>query len=154
MSVLRLFNRQKTRGIALPFLRKISQCLLGQLLDLKSYELAIHLIGPSEMTKLNETFLRHEGSTDVITFDNTEPGQKHDLAGEIFISVDDAISYARQFRTSWQSEVTRYVVHGVLHLRGYDDLEPALRTIMKREENRLVKVLAQRFDLTMLAKEK
>ena len=49
---------------------------------------------------------------------------------------------AREFGTTWQSEVVRYVIHGLLHLRGHDDLKPAERRVMKREENRLLKRVA------------
>lgn len=149
---LRFFNRQKTRAVALPPLRKIANFLVKEILKLNSFELAIHLIDPPEMTRINEHFLGHEGSTDVITFDNMQPGQDGCLAGEIFISVDDALGYARQFRTTWQSEVVRYVVHGILHLLGYDDLKPELRRVMKREENRLVKLLSQQFDFRTIAR--
>jgi probable rRNA maturation factor len=68
-----------------------------------------------------------------------------EIHGELFICVDDAILQAKAFKTSWQSEVVRYIVHGVLHLLGHDDLKPALRRKMKREENRLVRLLAKRF---------
>jgi rRNA maturation RNase YbeY len=74
------------------------------------------------------------------------------LLGEIFISIDDAVSQARQFRSTWESELVRYLVHGTLHLRGYDDLQPALRRTMKREENRLLKELSRRFNLGRLKK--
>ena len=63
-----------------------------------------------------------------------------------------AVKQAKEFQSSWQSEVVRYVVHGVLHLLGYDDLQPALRRRMKREENRLVRRLAKRFALAQLAR--
>jgi probable rRNA maturation factor len=72
------------------------------------------------------------------------------LCGEIFICVDEAVLQARRFRTSWPSEVVRYLVHGVLHLRGYDDLQPAARRRMKRQENRLLRALAARFSLSQL----
>ena len=72
------------------------------------------------------------------------------LNGEAFICVADAVKQAREFKTSWQSEVVRYAVHAVLHLRGYDDLQPARRRVMKREENRLVRELAAAFDLDQL----
>ena len=55
--------------------------------------------------------------------------------------MDDAVAQATEFKTTWQSEVVRYVVHGVLHLLGHDDLQPDLRRKMKREENRLVRRL-------------
>jgi rRNA maturation RNase YbeY len=115
------------------------------------------------MTALNETFLHHSGSTDVITFDysdNVLPascrqiipagGHKH-IHGEIFICMDDARVQARQFRTSWPGELARYVIHGILHLRGFDDIRPADRRKMKREENRLLRNLARLFPLRNLA---
>ncbi len=74
------------------------------------------------------------------------------LHGELFICVDDAVPQAKEFNTSWQSEVVRYIVHGILHLLGHDDLKPDLRRKMKREENRLVRRLARRFSLAQLSR--
>ena len=65
----------------------------------------------------------------------------------------DAVKQAQEFKTSWQSEVVRYAIHAVLHLRGYDDLQPAKRRVMKREENRLLRGLAPAFDLSDLEKQ-
>jgi len=67
--------------------------------------------------------LRHAGATDVIAFDYSIRASH--LRGEIFICVDEALVQARRFRTTWQSESVRYVVHGVLHLLGFDDRRPA-----------------------------
>jgi probable rRNA maturation factor len=108
------------------------------------------------MAQLNEKFLQHTGSTDVITFDYAEHGTRNTehatrpLDGEIFICIDDAKTQAREFRTSWQSELARYVIHGVLHLRGFDDIRTADRRKMKREENRLLKEIARLFPLSKL----
>jgi probable rRNA maturation factor len=49
------------------------------------------------------------------------------LHGEIFICPEVAATQAREFRTSWQEEIVRYCVHGLLHLRGYDDVRAADR---------------------------
>lgn len=152
MNVLRYFNRQKTQEIDTRFLKKITQHLLTEVLQEQTYELGVHLVDPLEMTRINWDFLRHKGSTDVITFDNRESAQDGHLNGELFISINDAMEFARQFRTNWQSETVRYVVHGILHLKGYDDLKPTLRKEMKRQENRLLKVLTQEFDLLKLSK--
>jgi rRNA maturation RNase YbeY len=102
------------------------------------------------MTRINETRLRHAGSTDVITFDYGEP--KGPLAGEIFVCVEEALVQARRFRATWQEELVRYIVHGVLHLRGYDDLGTAARRRMKREEGRLLRKLSRDFRLSKLAR--
>jgi probable rRNA maturation factor len=108
------------------------------------------------MAGVNWQFLRHAGSTDVITFDHREPLLAPDpaelrLHGELFVCVDDAVKQAEAFRTTWTSEVVRYLVHGVLHLLGYDDLKPHFRRRMKREEGRLLRWLESRFSLAELS---
>lgn len=154
MKLLRLFNRQKSRGLRLALLRQVAKHLLEQSRAQQDYELGVHLINSSEMARLNETFLGHSGSTDVITFNHQETSGGDSLHGEIFISVDDAVAQAGQFGATWQSEVVRYLAHGILHLEGHDDLRPGPRRAMKREENKLVKELAQRFDLNRLNRTK
>jgi probable rRNA maturation factor len=74
------------------------------------------------------------------------------LHGEIVICVDEALAQARRFRTPWQSELARYLVHGILHLRGFDDRRPAQRRKMKRAEDRFLRQLACRFDLRRLSR--
>ena len=143
-------NRQRTRALNIPLLRRITRHLLHAELGVTDYELCFHFVEPTEMAEANWQFLQHEGSTDVITFDHSESGAP--LHGEIFISVADAVKQAREFKTTWPSELARYVIHGLLHLRGHDDLEPAKRRVMKREENRLLKKVAAEFSLRSLAR--
>jgi len=164
MTELVLRNRQRTRPLNSPLLRRITRVLLTDLLSLERCDLAIHLVAAPEMARLNQRFLDHAGSTDVITFDYTGElasmgmgdagGSAHlpeQLHGEIFICIDDALKQARQFRTTWQSELVRYLIHGVLHAVGYGDLTPADRGVMKREENRLLRMLSRQFSLRHLA---
>ena len=142
-------NRQRAISLNARLLQTITLSLLTELLELKDFELAICIVRTPEMAKINEHFLQHSGSTDVITFDySDEPSAI--LHGEIFICIDDALAQAREFRTSWQSEIARYVIHGILHLRGFDDLSPAARRKMKREENRLLKKISALFPLRKL----
>ncbi|HZV34369.1 MAG TPA: rRNA maturation RNase YbeY [Verrucomicrobiae bacterium] len=144
-----LKNEQRVRPINKRFLARIVRRLLNDLLRVEDHDLAIHLIGEKKMTELNETILYHAGTTDVITFDYSIESPAL-LAGEIFVCVDEALLQAERFRTTWQSELVRYIVHGVLHLLGHDDLKAAARAKMKREENRLVRELGQEFDLRKL----
>jgi len=109
-------------------------------------QLAVYFIQAAEMARLNEQFLDHAGSTDVITFNYQEDARQGEWCGEIFVSVDDAVASAPRFRAPWQLELARYLVHGMLHLRGYDDRRPAARREMKKEENRVLKALSRRFD--------
>jgi probable rRNA maturation factor len=152
MSLLHLANRQKTRALDRRWLRRIARCLLEELLRRDSYELCLHLIDATEMARLNETFLHHHGSTDVITFNHQEIATAGILYGEIFISVDDALLHARRLGLPWQWEMARYLAHGLLHLEGCDDTSPGPRRIMKRRENKLVKELSRRFDLGKLGR--
>ena len=149
---IRLRNSQRTQSLNARLLEKAAGFLLDDLLRLESYDLTIHLINAKKMTELNETILRHVGSTDVITFDYSIDGPMPMLAGEIIVCVDEALSQAREFRTTWQSELVRYLVHGVLHLQGFDDLRPGARLKMKREENRRLAELSRHFDLSKLAR--
>ena len=156
MKVLQLRNRQRERRINTELLTRIIQALLEEELELARYQLALHLVSAPKMAEMNEHFLQHSGSTDVITFDyhdgySEELSKGAELAGEIYISVTDATNQAREFSTTWQAEIVRYAVHGALHLRGHDDLVPAKRRIMKREENRLMRRIAKQFPLAKLA---
>jgi probable rRNA maturation factor len=149
-------NRQRTKKINTRLLKQIVGALLVEL-KIAEAELGISLVGSKAMAKVNWDFLRHEGSTDVITFGYAKPearSQKSELKlhGELFVCVDEAILQAKNFKTNWQSEIVRYIVHGILHLRGHDDLKPQLRRKMKRAENRLVRRLAQRFTLAELSR--
>lgn len=186
---LSLRNRQRVRRVNTRLLRQLTLHVLQHELEIGTFELAIHLVGAREMARVNWAFLQHEGSTDVITFDHTDPevrpssgaettepphGANTSLAlesstflrpgrppsgsaaaslhGELFICLDDAVKQAREFRTTWQCELARYVIHGLLHLCGHDDLSPGPRRAMKREENRLVRAVAQRFRIPALAR--
>ena len=160
-------NRQRTRKINLRLLKRIADALLAEL-KIEKAELGVHLAAAPEMTRLNEKFLQRAGSTDVITFNYTDNGRADCLQpaakpgamgtscpalhGEIFICVDEAVWQAHPFRTNWQSEIVRYLVHGVLHLLGHDDSRPGDRRKMKREESRRLRELSRRFSLAQLAR--
>ena len=153
-----LVNRQRTRIVDMRLFRRIIKTLLSEILKTGHADLAIHLVATREMTRLNETFLRHAGPTDVITFDYAD-NARHKRSdsrlrahGEIFICVDEAVAQARRFRTTWQSELGRYAIHGILHLLGFDDLKPVARRSMKRAESRCLGSLASRHSLTKLAR--
>ena len=75
MTELLLRNRQRTRPFNSPLFGRITKVLLTDLLSLDRYELAIHLVAAPEMSRVNQRFFDHAGSTDVITFDyGEEPG--------------------------------------------------------------------------------
>ena len=143
-------NRQRARPLDLKFLKRLTEHLVAEL-AITNAELGLHFVAAKEMARVHKEFMDIEGSTDVITFDHGSrpPDSIH---GEIFISVHDAIAQAREFDTTWQSELTRYIIHGILHLLAYDDLDSKSRAKMKREENRLLKYLEATFDLNKISR--
>ena len=105
-------------------------------LDLQINSLVINFVTETEITDLNEKYLGHYYSTDIITFDYSE--DKKEIDAEIFISVDDVESNARKYKVHFKNEVTRLIIHGILHLLGYDDQQKKDKIIMKRMENDLL----------------
>jgi probable rRNA maturation factor len=142
-------NRQRAKKINKRLLKQIVSELFAEI-KISDAKLGINFVAVSEMASVNEAFLKHKGSTDVITFDYADKTEGTIIAGEIFICMDEAIVHARKFRTKWQSEIIRYIVHGILHLLGHDDLRAGFRRKMKREENRLLRELSRRFVLSKL----
>jgi len=135
--------------------RRILVALLGEFPRAEGVDLGVCLVADAEMIRLNEQFARHAGATDVIAFDYAERTalrvqSSSALHGEIFICMDEALRQARRFRTRWQSELVRYLVHGLLHLHGFDDRHAAQRRVLRREENRLLRRVAARFPLSRL----
>ena len=81
---------------------------------------------------VNIKYLQHDYFTDIITFDYCE-GQK--LSGDLFISVDSVRENARFYGTEFEDELNRVIVHGVLHLIGYDDHTEADQKTMRSKED-------------------
>ena len=82
--------------------------------------------------EINREFLRHDYFTDVITFDYTEENL---ISGDIYISVDTVKSNAQEYGVSFSQELHRVIIHGVLHLCGFDDKTPEEQQEMRRKED-------------------
>jgi len=144
-NLLQIKNRQRQQRIAIRVLKKILASALKNEMDVREFEIGIHLVGEDEMTSVNETFLQHEGPTDVITFNHSGIDDMAHLHGELYVCVDVAMTEAPTFRATWQDEIVRYCVHGCLHLQGYDDREPTRRRKMKRKENEIMRAMRKQF---------
>jgi probable rRNA maturation factor len=111
------------------------------------------LLDDQQITDLNEQFLGHEGPTDVITFDLTEgslqghPQEAIRLIGEIYVSLPVAERASCQYSTGLGYEVVLYIVHGLLHLAGEDDLTPEARIGMRAAEKRVMSALSEALPL-------
>jgi probable rRNA maturation factor len=95
----------------------------------KLNEIFIWLVSDRRMALLHRKFLGQSGPTDVLTFQH----------GEIFISVDTARRHARMFGNSLLGELKLYIVHGLLHLHGFDDQTPAEARRMKNAQEKILR---------------
>ena len=96
----------------------------------KLSEIFIWLISDRRLALLHRKFLGQSGPTDVMTFQH----------GEIFISVDTARRHARAFENSLLRELKLYIVHGLLHLHGFDDQTPSQAHKMKAAQERILRI--------------
>lgn len=101
-------------------------------------ELSIAFLTDAALAKIHGDFLDDPTCTDVITF---EGSPVLGTGGEVCVSVDTAAAYAATHERDFATELTLYVVHGWLHLAGYDDLQPAKKRRMRAAEARAMKIL-------------
>ena len=104
----------------------------------------LNIIFTDDLTlqKMHQRYLNDPEKTDVITFDL---GDENGIEGEIYISFDRASQQAKEYGVTLEEEVLRLIVHGLLHLKGYDDLEEEARKIMKAQENLFVERFRREF---------
>lgn len=102
-------------------------------------ELSLVFLTDPALAKLHADFLSDPSTTDVITF---EGDASLGSAGEICVSADTAATYARKHGRDFSAELTLYVIHGWLHLAGYDDLQPPKKRRMRAAEARAQAVIA------------
>jgi probable rRNA maturation factor len=88
--------------------------------------------------KINLEYLDHDTYTDIITFDNSE--LESIIEGDIFISIERVQENSQTLKTVFEEEVKRVVVHGLLHLCGYDDHSPEDKAEMRRLESEYILV--------------
>ena len=83
--------------------------------------------------QVNRDYLQHDFYTDIITFDQSEEGEK--IEGDIFISVDRVVDNANQLAVTAEQEMRRVLAHGLLHLCGYGDKTDEEATQMRAKED-------------------
>ena len=115
-------NRQKRRKLSLSTIRKKAQAVLNAL-DNPNAELSVVIVDDSEITELNQKYLNRTGPTNVIAFPMREgafPGISPQLIGDVVISIDTSRREAELSGISTDERVDQLLIHGILHLLGYD----------------------------------
>lgn len=126
--------RIKRRAIS-SWIRKVAQSY-GKRVG----ELAYIFVDDAKILEVNRQYLQHDYFTDIITFDYTEDQV---INGDIFISLDTVASNSEEQGTSYDEELLRVIIHGVLHLCGIDDKGPGQREVMEQAENKALSIAPQ-----------
>ena len=96
-------------------------------------EVGYMFVDDEKILEVNREYLGHDYYTDIITFDYDEGDV---LNGDLVISLDTVRTNAEQFGKSYEEELHRVIIHGILHLCGINDKGPGEREIMEAAENR------------------
>jgi len=141
--VIELTNQQKIKRVNLKqldkYLKKILVFLSTEGGNISSKKLSILLSDNNLIKKLNKKYFKKPLVTDVIAFplaDDLEP----DYLGEVVVSVEEAVRVAKKLGCKWQDELRLYLIHGILHLVGYDDRTKVKRARMEKAQERILKM--------------
>jgi probable rRNA maturation factor len=91
----------------------------------------------SKLLEINRKFLGHDYYTDVITFGDNKDKE---INGEIYISIETVRENAERYKSRTDQEILRVMLHGVLHLCGYDDQTDTGRNVMIERQEMLIKI--------------
>ena len=129
-----IVNAQRQTPIELGRLRTVARCAAKRLNLRAPGRLSITLLSAQRMRRLNRRYTRHDRPTDVLSFRyEGEP-----VAGDILIAPALARAYASAHGIPYRQELARYLVHGLLHWRGYEDRTQAQQRKMRQMEDRLL----------------
>lgn len=96
-------------------------------------DIAYVFVDDEEILRVNRQFLQHDYYTDIITFDDSQGAV---ISGDLFISLDTVRSNAAGLGVTYEQELRRVIIHGILHLCGINDKGPGEREIMEEAENK------------------
>lgn len=100
-------------------------------------EVSIAVVDDAAMAELNRRYRRRTGTTDVLAF----PQEGGGLLGDVVVSAERAAAQARRYRHALERELRLLVIHGVLHLLGYEDTSPQGARRMRRRQRTLLRSL-------------
>ena len=100
-------------------------------------DVAYIFVNDDKILEVNQQYLQHDYYTDIITFDYSEGDV---ISGDLFISLDTVRTNAEQVGATYEQELNRVIIHGILHLCGINDKGPGEREIMEAAENKALSI--------------
>lgn len=133
---LEIINRQKCYPIAQNEIKKLARGVLK--IEKRDAVLNLVFVDNKQIKEINKTFLRHNYATDVLSFAYHEHSLHDIITGEILISAEMAVQQAHRHGYPAEDEIALYLVHGILHLLGYDDRKKGDAKKMHQRERALL----------------
>lgn len=134
-------NTQKDLKISASSVKELVISLL-QKLGSQCHEISIHLVTTKKISKLHLDFFQDPTTTDCITFPiDADSNDPYIVLGEVFVCPKTALDFAAKRNKDVYEESTLYIVHGILHLLGYDDIDPKDRKLMRKKERECMKFI-------------
>ncbi len=148
--IITIHNKQKDLPLSTPQAKKILLLLLKEL-HISTNEIIVHFVTKNKIAQIHGDFFADPTPTDCMSFPIDSHTKKlsptdHYILGEVFVCPAIAIEYAKKKQLDPYQETALYMIHGFLHLIGYDDLEPIARRKMRSMEKKCL-ALIQPFSL-------
>ena len=135
MITIQIANRQKTLPLDRRRIRRAIQAIVKDA-HITDAQISVTVVDDALIAKLHEEFLHDPSPTDVLSFLLERSEQA--LEGEVVVSADTARASAPQYGCTAEDELLLYVIHGTLHLVGYDDTTPRKRAVMRKKEQQYI----------------
>lgn len=129
--MLAIANEQTTLAVDEDLLRRAVEWIVAEA-GIRQATISLAIVDDPTIHRLNREYLQHDYATDVLSFLLEQEADS--LEGEVIVSADTAAERAAEFGWSPHDELLLYVVHGTLHLVGYNDHKPEERQAMRRQE--------------------
>ena len=130
---IHITNRQKSLPIDRRRIRHVVHTILRDA-KIARAEISIAVVDDPTIARLHQQFLDDPEPTDVLSF--VLERSERCLEGEVVVSAETALACATKYKSTPQDELLRYVIHGALHLLGYDDAAPRQRAAMRKRERK------------------
>ena len=125
----------RVHGASAPGIRRaVRAALVGRVIE----SVSVAVVDDATIADLHKRYMKDPEPTDVLSFDLRENAAGEAIEGEIVVSAETARRSARRLGLSERQETLRYVIHGALHLAGWDDQTAGERRRMRREEDRVL----------------